>query len=70
MAVFVEANPPEILRAAQKDESYINTIKTELADIVQRLFGKQITLVRLTASVCEFDLLIVFFHPLQGIRHG
>lgn len=40
MAVFVEANPPEILRAAQKDESYINTLKSELADIVQRLFGK------------------------------
>ena len=41
MAVFVEANPPEILRASQKDESYINTIKSDLADIVQRLFGKQ-----------------------------
>ncbi|XP_046638388.1 peroxisome biogenesis factor 10-like [Daphnia pulicaria] len=41
MAVFVEANPPEILRASQKDESYINTIKNELADIVQRLFGNQ-----------------------------
>ena len=38
--VFVEANPPEILRSIQKDESYINHIKTELADIVQRLFGK------------------------------
>lgn len=43
MSVFVEANPPEILRASQKDESYINTIKSELADIVQRLFGKQQT---------------------------
>ncbi|KAI9559269.1 hypothetical protein GHT06_016058 [Daphnia sinensis] len=41
MSVFVEANPPEILRASQKDESYINTIKSELADIVQRLFGNQ-----------------------------
>lgn len=40
MAVFVEANPPEILRAAQKDESFIAQIRGELSDIVQRLLGK------------------------------
>lgn len=39
MPVFVEANPPEILRAAQKDESYINQVRSELADIIQRLCG-------------------------------
>lgn len=43
MSLFVEANPPEILRASQKDESYINNIKSELAEIVQRLFGKHQT---------------------------
>lgn len=40
MPSIVEANQPEILRAAQKDESYINMLRSELADIIQRLFGK------------------------------
>ncbi len=39
MPSIVEANQPEILRAAQKDESYINMLRGELADIIQRLFG-------------------------------
>lgn len=61
MAVFVEANPPEILRASQKDESYINTIKSDLADIVQRLFGKQHNfLVFWSQSNGEYDLVIVY----------
>ena len=41
MPVFVEANRAEILRAAQKDESFVNQIRGDLADIVQRLFGKK-----------------------------
>ena len=39
MPVFAEANPPEILRAAQKDDSFIDFIRSEVADIIQRLFG-------------------------------
>lgn len=41
MATFVEANPPEILRAAQKDESFIAKIKSELGDIILHLFGNR-----------------------------
>jgi len=39
MPVFVEANPPEILRAAQKDDSFIDSIRSEVAEIIQRVFG-------------------------------
>lgn len=41
MPVFVEANPPEILRAAQKDDSFIDSIRSEVAEIIQRVFGNQ-----------------------------
>lgn len=67
MAVFVEANPPEILRAAQKDESYINTIKSELADIVQRLFGKHKLLWELPASEnMTFSLFAFIMHNRES----
>jgi hypothetical protein len=69
MAVFVEANPPEILRASQKDESYINTIKNELADIVQRLFGKQLFLSGNFFLAVTFSLFTILLYT-QEIRHG
>ena len=39
MPVFVEANPPQILRAAEKDDSFIDYIRNEVAEIIQRVFG-------------------------------
>jgi len=41
MPVFVEANPPQILRAAEKDDSFIDYIRNEVAEIIQRVFGNQ-----------------------------
>jgi len=41
MPVFVPANAPDILRAAQKDDSFISFMRSEVAEIVQRLFGNQ-----------------------------
>jgi len=40
-SLFVEASQPEILRSAQKDESYVNYLRKELTEIIQRLLGNQ-----------------------------
>ena len=39
MPIFVKANPPQILRATEKDDSFIDYIRNEVAEIIQRVFG-------------------------------
>ena len=39
MPVFVKANPAQILRATEKDDSFIDYIRNQVAEIIQRVFG-------------------------------
>ena len=62
--VFVEASPPEILRSAQKDESYIAHLKKELSEILQQLLSMPHPPAPHSAA-----WLTLLLGPLQETRH-
>lgn len=58
---FQQAGAAEVLRAAQKDESFLNHLKSCLSDIVQRSFGE-------VWNVSVVDFMNVYYRTIAHIE--